>query len=130
MSRLNMIMNNEKQIPTMSVSAKKIKDGYISMIGKFDDYINKRNYVKEVKHGIIYIKKTSLGSKTLTVLTRGKQVVNFSKYGENGTFIWNLRESSTTRVYCFKSFYVYKDKNGKECYVYSDMNEVSIDSLS
>lgn len=129
MSRLNMIMYN-KRIPTISITITKGDVRKFSIIGEFKDYINKKYYIDENIHGVIYIQKRLLNNKKLTINTSNKSYKSTPYYNDDGTFIIDINATGTSLIYCFRVFYEYLDKNGKKQYVYSDMVEASLNSLS
>ena len=124
MCRLNLMMYNPKRIPHMSA---KIEGDNIRiyMYGIFDDIKNKdKYYVKEVKHGIIYINSSSLSDKaSLSDSTDGRNRVNFGTYKEDGSVLYKMKPYNKYKNYLCCAFFQYEDKNGQTQYVYSDVVE-------
>lgn len=129
MSRLNLMENNEKKIPSCSNLMYRSR-GCLYLCGWFDDYENRRNYLTVVKHGVLYIKKSTLNGEELTVDTKNRSKVNFGEYGvfekKDGGFRYLLRPSNQNAFYVMRAFLQYKNKNGELHYVYSDAVEGNV----
>ena len=120
------LKEKEEDISGLSVSLS--SDGQrIIVTGKVDK--NAYDYSKITKHGILYIKQTSLGNRELTVDTPGRTRVNFGKYSDEGSFIYRFKPYNKSALYTARTFIEYKDANGKTCYEYSDMVSGSVFGL-
>lgn len=120
MCRLNLMENNEKEIPSVSIYVTQ-SGGYLVATATYKDYINRRNYLTVIEHGIIYIRKTTLGTEELTVDTPNVEKVAFGKYSDEGKFLKKYKPSGSKVYYCFKAYLKYRTKNGDTGYVYSGM---------
>ena len=106
--------------PSVSICASKATNQRIKLTGTYEDYENLSNYYNVTAHGIIYMTKSKLGTKTLTVNTSGRTKVNFSSYSEDGTFSYTFKPTNTTTNYVAKAFLAYVDESGVTQYVYSN----------
>lgn len=119
----------EKTVPkvTLSVAA---NNGKIILTGKYEDYENLSKYYTVTAHGIVYYSSSKLGTRTLTVNTPGRTRVNFSKYQEDGSFVYNMKPTSANTKYTIRAFLAYEDKDGRTVYVYSAPKSVSYNGLN
>lgn len=87
------------------------------------------------KWGIVYITKSKLGSKTLTIGTIGRTMLSVSSTdldtvnGAEKTFS-STTLATTSMIYVFRSFVTYTNLNGSTVTAYSDQVEASYNSLS
>ena len=114
----------EKELKAPTVSLKVTKNtstGKIVMTGIVDDYENLDDYYDITSHGLIFIYTTKLGTRVLTVNTSGRTKVNFGRYKDDGSFVYNLKPASKTISYTIRAFITYVDPDtGRTVYVYSD----------
>lgn len=110
----------ERKVPTVDLDLY-MSRGYLVIEGKVDT--NFGDYYEITKHGVLYIKQTSLGSRELTVDTSGRTRVNFGAYNEDGTFLYRLKPANKATIYSTRSFIEYEDPDGDTHYVYSDNTE-------
>ncbi|MGN1183475.1 MAG: DUF4982 domain-containing protein, partial [Faecalibacillus sp.] len=117
-------------IPTTTVSAKKATDARkITLIGQFDDYINKDQYVSVIEHGLVYYSSAKLGTRTLTVNTPGRTRVKFGGYNDAGQFQYTMTPTGTNTLYTVRSYLAYTDKAGRTVYIYSPALKVSYNTV-
>ena len=126
---INNAINGLKEKEDVSgISVSLSSDGQRMIVtGKVDK--NVYDYSKITKHGILYIKQTSLGKQELTVDTQGRTRVNFGTYKDDGSFIYRFKPYNKAALYTARTFIEYKDANGKTCYEYSDMVSGSVFGL-
>ena len=113
------------EAPEASIRAVKASGNKIKLVGTFEDFANKENYYDVTAHGIVYIQKTRLGTKVLTVNTSGRTRVNISSYGSAGTFSYTFKPTNTSTQYTARAFLSYVDEDGVTRYVYSNPVVVS-----
>ncbi len=107
------------QKPSVSLSLQQGDNGKIKMTGCFQDYANADNYYTEVEHGFVYMTKTRLGTRSLSVLSPGRTKVTVRGINEDGTYSYSMTPSNKNVVYVIRAFIAYTDENGKTVYVYS-----------
>ena len=107
------------EAPEASISAVKASNNRIKLTGTFEDYENIEKYYEVTAHGLVYMQKTRLGTKVLTVNTSGRTRVNFSSYSSNGTFSYTFKPTNISTQYTARAFLAYIDEDGVTRYVYS-----------
>ena len=117
--------------PTVSLSVgRNTSTGRIVMTGMVDDFENLEEYYEITAHGLLYINTSRIGSRVLTVNTSGRTRVNFSGYGGDGSFVYNLKPNSKSTSYTIRAFVTYTDTTtGKSVTVYSNTVRGSYNSL-
>ena len=113
------------EVPEASIRGVKASSNKIKLEGTFVDYDNIEKYYEVTGHGIVYIAKTRLGSRTLTVNTSGRTRVNISSYSSTGTFSYTFKPTNTSTQYSARAFLSYVDEDGVTRYVYSKQIVVS-----
>ena len=88
------------------------------------------------KFGLIYIKKSLLGTKVLTANTAKRNMMTFSKWDdtENGvSCTWNetvtTASTNSSTAYVFRGYLVYTDTDGSSKEAYSDAVTTSYDAF-
>lgn len=121
----------KKSPPTVSLElVKDTEESRIKIIGRFDDYENQYRYYNVVAHGLLYILKSRLGTRILTVNTSGKTRVNFAGYKTDGSYVYNLEPSSEGVQYVARAFMYYENElTGEREYVYSNPITFSYSAL-
>lgn len=120
----NAISNlKNRKVPTVS-STLKVSRGYLVIAGKVDP--NFGDYYEIKSHGILYIKKGTLGSQELTVNTPKRNRVNFGAYSTAGEYSYRVKPSSQTMIYVTRAFIQYEDPDGNTHYVYSDVKSGNV----
>lgn len=121
----------ELKAPTVSLTVtKNTTTGRIVMTGQVDDYENLEDYYEITGHGLVFIYKTRLGNRVLTVNTSGRTKVSFGAYKEDGSYVYNLTPKSKAISYVVRAYITYVDPDtGKTVYVYSDPVIGSYNSL-
>lgn len=107
------------EAPEASISAVKASNNRIKLTGTFEDYENIEKYYEVTAHGLVYMQKTRLGTKVLTVNTSGRTRVNCSSYSSNGTFSYTFKPTNISTQYTARAFLAYIDEDGVTRYVYS-----------
>lgn len=123
------VLEEEKLVPKVTISATAGTNGKIVLAGKFEDYENIEKYYDVTAHGIVYYSATKLGTRVLTVNTPGRTKVSFTKYKTDGSFVYNMKPTYDNTKYAARAFLAYTNENGKTVYVYSDPIVVSYNSL-
>lgn len=113
------------EVPEASIRGVRASSNKIKLEGTFVDYDNIEKYYEVTGHGIVYIAKTRLGSRTLTVNTSGRTRVNISSYSSTGTFSYTFKPTNTSTQYSARAFLSYVDEDGVTRYVYSKQIVVS-----
>ncbi|MBQ8856520.1 MAG: DUF4982 domain-containing protein [Lachnospiraceae bacterium] len=116
--------------PSVSISAQAASNKRIKLTGTFNDFTNIDDYYEITAHGLVYMQKTRLGTRVLTVNTSGRTRVNCSSYNEDGSFSYTFKPSSTSTKYTARAYLAYVDEDGVTRYVYSDPILVSYQSIS
>lgn len=119
----------EKTAPKVTLSVAAANNGKIALTGKYEDYENASKYYDVTSHGLVYYASSKLGTRVLTVNTPGRTRVNFSKYQNDGSFVYNMSPASASTKYTVRAFLAYQDDKGKTVYVYSQPQSVSYNSL-
>lgn len=107
----------KRKVPTVT-STLKVSRGSLVITGKVDS--NFGDYYEIKSHGILYIKKSTLGSNELTVNTSKRNRVNFGAYNSDGEYSYRVKPSSQSAIYVTRAFIQYEDEEGNLYYVYSD----------
>lgn len=113
----------ERKAPTVDLDLY-MSRGYIVITGIVDT--NFGDYYEITKHGILYIKQSTLGDAQLTVDTQNRTRVNFGTYKEDGSFLYRLKPSNKSTVYTGRAFVEYRDPDGNLHYVYSNMDSRNV----
>ena len=124
-----MLFRSEKTAPKVTLSVAAANNGKIALTGKYEDYENASKYYDVTSHGLVYYASSKLGTRVLTVNTPGRTRVNFSKYQNDGSFVYNMAPASASTKYTVRAFLAYQDENGKTVYVYSNPQSVSYNAL-
>ena len=95
-------------------------NGKIRMTGSVVDYENSDDYYEITSHGFIYVTKSLLGAKTLTVNTTGRTKVSINGIGSTGSYSYSMTPKTTNTIYAVRAFVTYKNSAGKTVYVYSN----------
>ncbi|MGN1167060.1 MAG: glycoside hydrolase family 2 TIM barrel-domain containing protein, partial [Lachnospiraceae bacterium] len=98
------VISVAKTAPKVTLSVAAVNSGKIALTGKFEDYSNVNKYYNVTAHGLIYYSTSKLGTRTLTVNTPGRTRVNFSKYGDDGSFTYNMTPASASTKYTVRAF--------------------------
>lgn len=86
------------------------------------------NYCKIEEYGILYIKKSRLMTRPLTVNTSGRVKLSFTSHNPDGSYTYNLSAVTTTK-YSFVGYVRYYDHSGKLVYKYTPIQTASISEL-
>ena len=113
----------ERKVPTVT-STLKVSRGSLVIAGKVDP--NFGDYYEIKQHGILYIKRATLGTQELTVDTPKRSRVNFGGYLEDGEYTYRVKPSSQTAFYVTRAFIEYEDADGNAHYVYSDIQSGNV----
>jgi len=110
----------EKVAPTVSVKVT-YQNSRTTVTGQSDIFVNPDLYYEEVKHGILYIPSSLLGSRNLIVSTSGASNKVVSDYEEDGTFSYTFKPLSGGMAYTYRAYVYYEKPDGSRIYVYSPM---------
>lgn len=102
---------------TLGVSKNNVK---IRLTGSIVDYENSDDYYEITSHGFVYITKSLLGAKTLTVNTTGRTKVSINGIGSTGNYSYSMTPKTASTIYVVRAFVTYKNNAGKTVYVYSN----------
>lgn len=102
----------------------------IKFTGTFVDYENIDKYYEVTEHGIIYITKARLGSKSFTINTSGRTKVSFTSYTSDGSFSYTIKPKNANTYYVARAYLKYVDDDGVTRYVYSDQVVVKYNGLT
>ncbi|MDO4621461.1 MAG: hypothetical protein Q4B22_00755 [Eubacteriales bacterium] len=93
----------------------------IKLTGFFREFTEKDECYEVVSHGIIFIQKSKLGNKELTIGTAGRTNVSFkeSAYKEDGSFSATFTARSASSDYVARAYIRYIDEDGNYVYTYS-----------
>ena len=105
--------------PSLSLTLKQY-NGKIRMIAAVDDYENRDDYYQITGHGFLYITKTRLGMRTLSVSTPGRTRVTINNFISDGSYIYSFSPTSANTKYAIRAYLIYRDENGTSHYVYTD----------
>ena len=105
--------------PSLSLTLKQY-NGKIRMIAAVDDYDNRDDYYQITGHGFLYITKTRLGMRTLSVSTPGRTRVTINNFISDGSYIYSFSPTSANTKYAIRAYLIYRDENGTSHYVYTD----------
>lgn len=119
----------ELKMPSPELTVTRGADSKMTLTGTFRDYENAGDYYEVTDHGFVYYPTAKLGRRTLTVNTPGRTRVNFSKYNEDGTFVYDMNPVNGNTQYTIRAFFSCRDKQGKTVYVYSDPIAASFNML-
>lgn len=115
--------------PSVTVSASAAASNTIKLTGRFEDYENINDYYEVTAHGLVYMQKSKLGSRNLTVNTAGRTKVSFKSYQADGSFSYTMKPSSVSSYYTVRAFLEYKDAMGVVHYIYSKPLVVNYNGL-
>ena len=120
-------------VPSVSLTVR-TNGSKIQMVATMTGYNDTENYYEITGHGFVYITKTKLGYKTLTVSTTGrtKVTVNGETLSSDGMYkyAYSLTPASSSKVYVMRAWITYEDGDGNTQYVYSDAVSTSYSALS
>lgn len=129
-------IEDTRYIPVKTLSAPSLKldvaqnNGKIQLTGSVTDYENKDDYYEITSHGFVYITKTLLGAKTLTVNTVGRTKVSINGIGSNGRYRYSMTPKNSNTMYVIRAFVTYKNSAGKTVYVYSNTIYTSYNGIN
>lgn len=122
----------ELQIPSVSLTLR-LNGSKIQMVATMTGYDND-NYYEITGHGFVYITKTKLGFRALTLDTTGrtKVTINGQTAQTDGTYkyAYSITPASSTKVYVMRAWISYTDDDGNTEYIYSDTVTSSYSALS
>lgn len=110
----------EKVAPTVSAKVT-YQNSRTTVTGQSDIFVNPDMYYTEVKHGILYITSSLLGSRNLIVSTSGAKNMVLTDYEEDGTFSYTFKPLSGSMSYTYRAYVYYEKPDGSRIYVYSPM---------
>lgn len=116
-------------VPSVTLGVSQ-NNGKIRLTGNVTDYENIDNYYEITGHGFVYITKSLLGSKILTVNTTGRTKVNINGIGSTGSYSYSMTPKTTSTIYAVRSFVTYKNSAGKTVYVYSNTIYTSYNGIN
>lgn len=116
-------------VPSVGISAERVGDGRIRIIGQYDGYENISDYRKVTSHGLLYLSSEKLGIRTLTLSTQGRTRVFFAGYNPDGTFSYTMTPANTGTMFTMRAYLTYVDNEGNSVTVYSEPCIASYDSL-
>ena len=116
-------------VPSVTLGVSQ-NNGKIRLTGNVTDYENIYNYYEITGHGFVYITKSLLGSKILTVNTTGRTKVNINGIGSTGSYSYSMTPKTTSTIYAVRSFVTYKNSAGKTVYVYSNTIYTSYNGIN
>lgn len=102
---------------TLAVSQ---NNGKIRLTGCVTDYENSEKYYDITSHGFVYVTKSLLGSKSLSVNTAGRTKVSINGIGSAGSYSYSMTPKTDSTIYAVRAFVTYKNGAGKTVYVYSN----------
>lgn len=105
-------------------------NGKIRLTGSITDYENIDDYYSITSHGFVYVTKSLLGSKILTVNTTGRTKVSINGIGNTGRYSYSMTPKTGDTVYAIRAFVAYKNSAGKTVYVYSNTIYTSYNGIS
>ena len=110
----------EKIAPTVTVAVT-FQNSKTTVTGQSDIFVNPDLYYTEVKHGILYIPSSLLGSRNLLVTTSGATNKVLTDFEEDGTFSYTFKPLSGSMAYTYRAYVYYEKPDGSRIYVYSPM---------
>lgn len=125
------LIPTERKAPYVTLTVEKGANGKIRLNGNFEDFENKDNYYNETGHGFVYITKTRLGAKSLTVNVVGRTKVTCRNYiAGTGSYTYSMTPTTASTRYCVRAWVSYVDDKGVTRYAYSNPIFVDYNSLS
>ena len=109
---------DEKTEPTVTLSVQ-YKNSKFVVTAQSDIGVNPDAYYKEIKHGILYIPTTLLGSRNLIVTTSGKTNKVINGFEEDGIFKYSFKPLAKSLKYAFRAYVYYEKDDGSRIYAYS-----------
>ena len=106
-------------VPSVTLSVSQ-NNGKIRLTGSVVDYENSDDYYEITRHGFVYVTKSLLGAKTLTVNTTGRTKVTINGIGSTGSYSYSMTPKTASTIYAVRAFVTYKNSAGKTVYVYSN----------
>lgn len=94
--------------------------GKIRLTGIITDYENIDDYYTITSHGFVYVTKSLLGPKILTVNATGRTKVSINGIGNTGRYSYSMTPKTADTIYAVRAFVTYKNNVGKTIYVYSN----------
>ena len=110
----------EKLVPEVSVDVT-FANSRTTVIGQSDIGVNPDLYYTEVKHGVLYIISSQLGSRNLLVSTSGATNKVLSSYEEDGSFSHTFKPLNSSMAYTYRAYVYYEKPDGSRIYEYSPM---------
>ncbi len=110
----------EKLVPEVSVDVT-FANSRTTVIGQSDIGVNPDLYYTEVKHGVLYIISSQLGSRNLLVSTSGATNKVLSTYEEDGSFSHTFKPLNSSMAYTYRAYVYYEKPDGSRIYEYSPM---------
>lgn len=110
----------QKIAPTVTVRVT-YQNSRTTVTGQSDIFVNPELYYTEVKHGILYIPSSMLGSRNLLVSTSGAANKVLTGFEEDGTFSHTFKPLSGSMAYTYRAYVYYEKPDGSRIYVYSPM---------
>ena len=115
--------------PSVNLSVSQ-NNGKIRLTGSVTDYENIDDYYTITSHGFVYVTKSLLGSKILTVNAAGRTKVSINGIGNNGRYSYSMTPKTSDTVYAVRAFVTYKNNSGKTVYVYSNTIYTSYNGIN
>lgn len=106
-------------VPSVTLGVSQ-NNGKIRLTGSVVDYENSDDYYEVTSHGFVYVTKSLLGAKTLTVNTTGRTKVSINGIGSTGSYSYSMTPKTASTIYAVRAFVTYKNSAGKTVYVYSN----------
>ena len=108
----------EKVTPTVTQKIT-FKNSKTTITGQSDIGVNPDLYYTEIKHGVLYVQTSKLGSRNLLATTSGATNKVLTSYNEDGTFSYTFKPLNSTMSYAYRSYVYYQKPDGSRIYVYS-----------
>lgn len=109
---------SDKIAPTVSLDVEYVNKKIV-VTGQSDIGVNPDLYYTEIKHGILYITTSFLGSKNLTVTTAAVKNIVLTDYEDDGTFSYTFKPLTSSMSYAYRAYVYYERPDGSRGYAYS-----------
>lgn len=119
----------ELLVPSVTLSVEQGTDGKIRLTATVTG-ADSDDYYEVTGHGFVYITKTKLGAKALTVNTSSRTKVSVSGYSSGDTYIYSMAPKDAFTTYAIRAWITYKNSSGKTVYVYSNTVYTSYNALA
>ena len=107
-----------KEVPNVYFSVSQSSTaGKIKMKATITNY---GSCYEETAHGFVYMKESTLGSRTLTINTAGRTKVTIIGITSKGVYSYSMTPTSESKTYVMRAWVSYTDADGNTIYVYSD----------